>query len=70
MANEGSNGVALLTVRDLCRRLAVSRTTIYERLRTGKLPAPIYVGDHCPRWPSDEIDSWIDSLRAEREAAA
>lgn len=57
--------IRLLTVRDLCRRLQVSRTTFYARRAQLGLPEPVTKvwGDRLPpRWRSDQIDDWMASL--------
>ena len=62
---------SLLTVRDLCARLCISRSRLYTLLAASALPKPIYLsppkpdkngvvrGD--PRWRPEDVDEWIAS---------
>ncbi len=58
----------LLTIREVCARVGVSRTTIYARMNERQFPAPIKIGTKSVRWRSDEIDAYIDRLSAARAA--
>ena len=58
----------LLTIREVCARVGVSRTTIYARMNERQFPAPIKTGTKSVRWRSDEIDAYIDRLSAARAA--
>ena len=58
----------LLTIREVCARVGVSRTTIYARMNERQFPAPIKIGAKSVRWRSDEIDAYIDRLSAARAA--
>ena len=62
--------IHLLRVRDVCERTGLSRSTIYERLAAGRFPKPLYPAPGAPRWRSDEIAAWIESLSAERDERA
>jgi hypothetical protein len=48
----------LLTVAALARRLAISSRTLFRRLATGDVLAPVgrLAG---PRWDADETERWI-----------
>lgn len=37
----------------------LSRSTIYERVRAGTLPAPIPLGEHAVGWLASEVGAWI-----------
>ncbi|MCM8757743.1 MAG: helix-turn-helix domain-containing protein [Candidatus Omnitrophica bacterium] len=49
----------LLTIDELASYLRVSRRTIYEWLKKGKIPAVKLVGQW--RFKKDRIDAWLES---------
>ncbi|MBI1188394.1 MAG: AlpA family phage regulatory protein [Alphaproteobacteria bacterium] len=52
----------LLTAREVCAKLRISRTSLW-RLQRSPLgfPAPISVGAHSVRWSEQAIVSWISN---------
>lgn len=48
---------ALMTIEDLTQYLKVTRRTIYEWLKTNKIPALKLVGQW--RFKKDKIDAWL-----------
>ncbi len=54
MVNSG-----LMTIEDLADYLKVSRRTIYEWLKTRKIPALKLVGQW--RFRKDKIDAWLEN---------
>jgi len=56
MINYSNN---LMTIEELVDYLKVSRRTIYEWLKTNKIPAIKLVGQW--RFKKDKIDAWLDS---------
>lgn len=51
--------VALLDVRDVTKSLRVSRSTVYELLRTDPgFPRPIKLGSST-RWLRQDIDAYV-----------
>ena len=55
----------LLTVKEVCALLKLSRARVYAHVAGGRIPKPIHIAPRCPRWRRDVIERWI----AEREAA-
>jgi predicted DNA-binding transcriptional regulator AlpA len=49
---------AYYTVSDLQARLKVSRATISRWAGSGRLPAPLHIGERTPRWPVATIQTW------------
>ena len=60
------SAVNLMSIRAVCDRTGLCRTTIYKLLSSGGIPKPTYPVPRTPRWRSDEIDEWIEKLSAER----
>ena len=60
---------SLLNIRDVAALLSVNRGTIYRMLAGDEsFPKPVYVTPKVPRWRSDELQGYIDSLSADRAA--
>ncbi len=53
-----ANG-ALMTIEDLAGYLKVTRRTIYEWLKTHKIPAVKLIGQW--RFQKDKIDAWLEN---------
>ena len=53
--------VSLLTSREVCARVGVSRPHLYRLMKRLEhpFPAQIHIG-RCARWVSSEVDRWIE----------
>ena len=62
--------ISLLPVADVCKRIGLSRPSVYRMLAdpSSGFPKPTYPAKRAPRWRSDEIADWIERLSAERAA--
>ncbi len=49
----------LLRLAQVMERTALSRSTIYDRMRRGAFPQPVRIGIRCIRWRAADIDEWI-----------
>lgn len=50
----------LLTFRQVCETLSVSRGTVYNLRRRGEFPEPIHVGAQL-RWRRSTVEAWLDA---------
>ena len=66
--HDAASGSRLLRVKDLMVMLGLSRTAIYDGMKAGRIPKPIYPMPGAPRWPAEEIHAFLARLRAERAA--
>jgi predicted DNA-binding transcriptional regulator AlpA len=58
----------LLSIRDVCAKVGLSKATVYKRMRDAvdPFPSPIRI-ESLSRWRDDEIDIWIEAkTRADR----
>ena len=70
MAAENPNAeVTLLRLDEVKSRCALGKSLIYELMARGRFPGPVYISPKAPRWRSDQLDAWIESLPADRAAA-
>ena len=52
----------LLRLREVCRLLAVSRSTIYQWVADGRFPRPLRLSERSVRWRFSDIESWRAEL--------
>lgn len=53
----------LLSAKDVCKQLAISRTTLWRAVKDGRLPPPRKIlEDGNNRWSQAEIDEAVNSL--------
>jgi prophage regulatory protein len=55
----------ILRLRQVSARTGPARSTIYERIKTGEVPARIALGARAVGWLDANIDAWI-SVQGER----
>jgi excisionase family DNA binding protein len=58
----------LVTVEEAARRLALSRTTLYQQIRRGVIPS-VRIG-HSRRIPVIDLERYIDDLRDDSHSDA
>ena len=51
----------LLTRQEVEARTALSRTSIYRKMREGSFPEPLQIGARAVRWRASEIEEFIAS---------
>lgn len=62
-----SSGVVALSLPDVLRQAAISRSTFYHLMQTGQAPMPGKIGKRSI-WKKSEIDAWLEARFAAREA--
>jgi prophage regulatory protein len=60
----------MLRLREVEELVGLKHTRIYQLLAEGRFPRPIRQSPKNVRWFSDEIDAYIEALRAQRDQAA
>ena len=58
----------LVTVEEAARRLALSRTTLYQQIRRGIIPS-VRIG-HSRRIPVIDLERYVDDLREGSQSGA
>ncbi len=51
----------LLPIREVLRRLNISRSTLYRWIKLERFPRPLELGPQVVRWRESEVTAWIDS---------
>ena len=49
-------------------RVGISRSTLYEWVKTGAFPPPVRLGARARGWIESELDEWLATRRAERSS--
>lgn len=53
---------------EVCEMLAIGRSTLWKKCRTGTFPKPIRVRPDIPRWHRDDIDGFLQAAMEARDA--
>lgn len=49
----------ILRIKDVCAKIGISRTRVYELEHDGRFPARIELGPNSVGWYESEVDEWI-----------
>jgi prophage regulatory protein len=58
----------LLRLVEVCSRIGLGRTSLYDLLQAGEFPRPVRLGKRCVRWQSNLVEAWILARIAEGRA--
>lgn len=58
----------VLRIKEVCSRVALSRTLVYEMMAQRRFPSAIRIGKRASGWLESEINEWIDEQAAKRKA--
>ena len=45
-----------LSIKDVCDRYQITKSSIYRKVSSGELPAPHKIGSVCSRWHITELE--------------
>ncbi|WP_211251648.1 helix-turn-helix transcriptional regulator [Andreprevotia chitinilytica] len=57
----------LLRLPYVCKRVALSRSSIYAAVAAGTFPKPVRLGGNSVAWLESEVAAWIAARIAERD---
>ena len=49
----------IIRLAEVKSKTGLSRSSIYERIKDGSMPAPIKITSHAVGWIEKEVDDWI-----------
>ncbi|MCP3671349.1 MAG: AlpA family phage regulatory protein [Gammaproteobacteria bacterium] len=52
-----------LSDRQVASRYSIGRSTVWQWVKDGLLPAPIRFGQRCSRWDSDALDAQDEKMK-------
>lgn len=53
---------------EVCRQTGLSAATLYRKIKAATFPAPVKLGARASAWVGAEVDEWIASCIAGRDA--
>lgn len=56
-----SEPLQVLRLYDVVELVGLSRATVWRRVREGKFPAPIRLGQRAVGWRARDVRAWIES---------
>lgn len=57
----------ILRFPDVVRKTGISRTGVYEKIRSGEFPEPISLGERAVGFVEGEVDSYLTNLMSHRQ---
>ena len=70
--SDDAAGIRIIRLAEVVRKTGMSRSTIYQRLRSRDFPAPVELGPRAVGFVEKEVDGFLSELvrqRDQREAA-
>jgi prophage regulatory protein len=58
-----------LRLPQVMKMTGLSRSTLYLRVRQGRFPAPVKLGERAIAWPSPAVEAWISEQMSSGRAA-
>lgn len=53
----------LLKLPEVCRRVGLGKTMVYEMIRDGRFPPPYKISPFASRWSEREVVAWINDVK-------
>jgi prophage regulatory protein len=51
----------LIRIDTLTQMIGLSRSTVYNLIRSNQFPQPIKIGDRAVAWSESEVEDWISN---------
>lgn len=67
MSSEPSDGPMMLTYKQACAKANISMSQLYRAMRAGDI-VPLKPGPRIRRIDPEDLQAYVDHLRAERDA--
>ena len=61
---------ALLSIKTVCERTSLSRTTIHRLRDNNDFPAPIKITERRIGWTEQDVNSWIENRANPQQSPA
>jgi len=68
--NNADNLKRLLSIKEVCNILGISKSVIYDMVARRKFPAPVHIlGSRTSRWILSEVDAWFNQRVTQERSA-
>lgn len=57
-----------IDLKEVSHLSGLTKTPLYERIKSGDFPAPVPLSKNCVRWRSDEIAAWMHKQSENRDS--
>lgn len=57
----------LIRLKEVVDRTSLSKTSIYELMKSGEFPKQVHLGSQSVAWVEDEVDQFINAVISRRE---
>ena len=58
----------IIRMKEVMAKAGIARTNLWRQVKDGQFPAPVSLGARAVGWVESEVDAWIESKIAERDA--
>ena len=58
----------LIRLKEVVERTSLSKTSIYELMKSGEFPRQVHLGSQSVAWVEDEVDQFINDVISKRES--
>ncbi len=62
MAQDHPHTKRVLRRPEVEARTGLARSTLYQRIKDGRFPAPIRIGARAVAWREEDVEQWLSSL--------
>jgi prophage regulatory protein len=59
----------LIRCDEVCKQVALSRSSIYAAIAAGDFPRPVQLGSNSVAWLQSEVSAWVACRIAQRNKA-
>lgn len=63
MAEASEQPERLIKLDEVCRRVGLGKSMIYEMIKNGRFPRPYKISPFASRWSEIEIVEWIADVK-------
>lgn len=63
MAEMGQAADRLIRLDEVCRRVGLGKSMIYQMIKNGRFPRPYKISPFAARWSEREVVAWIADIK-------